>query len=103
MSELQARDFHFAIIGSTSIAFIIDPIRELKALMPRTLFGSLCNLERQDRCRHICLPHLIMIFVVSQNEIVIVPYSQYNDITRIARNFIIKMNLFVRQITIRVN
>jgi hypothetical protein len=38
MSELQARDFHFAIIGSASIAFINDPIRELKALMPRTLF-----------------------------------------------------------------
>jgi hypothetical protein len=38
MSEFQARDFHFAIIGSTSIAFIIDPIRELQALMPRTLF-----------------------------------------------------------------
>jgi len=38
MSELQARDFHFAIIGSASIAFIIDPIRELQTLMPRTLF-----------------------------------------------------------------
>jgi hypothetical protein len=38
MSELQARDFHFAIIGSASIAFINDPIRELKALMPKTLF-----------------------------------------------------------------
>jgi hypothetical protein len=38
MSEFQARDFHFAIIGSASIAFIIDPIRELQALMPRTLF-----------------------------------------------------------------
>jgi hypothetical protein len=38
MSELQARDFYFAIIGSASIAFINDPIRELKALMPRTLF-----------------------------------------------------------------
>jgi hypothetical protein len=38
MSECQARDFNFAIIGSTSIAFIIDPIKELKALMPRTLF-----------------------------------------------------------------
>jgi hypothetical protein len=38
MSELQARDFHFAIIGSASIAFINDPIRELQALMPRTLF-----------------------------------------------------------------
>ncbi len=38
MSELQAHDFHFAIIGSASIAFINDPIRELQALMPRTLF-----------------------------------------------------------------
>jgi hypothetical protein len=38
MSELQARDFHFVIIGSASIAFINDPIRELQALMPRTLF-----------------------------------------------------------------
>jgi hypothetical protein len=38
MSELQARDFHFAIIGSASIAFINDPIRELKALIPKTLF-----------------------------------------------------------------
>jgi hypothetical protein len=38
MSELQARDFHFAIIGSASIAFINDPIRELQTLMPRTLF-----------------------------------------------------------------
>jgi hypothetical protein len=38
MSKLQARDFHFAIIGSASIAFINDPIRELQALMPRTLF-----------------------------------------------------------------
>jgi hypothetical protein len=38
MSELQARDFHFAIIGSASIAFINDPIRELQALVPRTLF-----------------------------------------------------------------
>jgi hypothetical protein len=38
MSELQARDFHFVIIGSASIAFINDPIRELKALMPWTLF-----------------------------------------------------------------
>jgi hypothetical protein len=38
MSELQARDFHFAIIGSASIAFINDPIRKLQALMPRTLF-----------------------------------------------------------------
>jgi hypothetical protein len=38
MSKLQARDFHFAIIGSVSIAFIIDPIRELQALMPRNLF-----------------------------------------------------------------
>ena len=103
MSELQARDFHFAIIGSASIAFINDPIRELQALMPRTLFGSLCNLERQDRCRHICLPHLIMISIISQNERFIVPYSQHNDIARIARNFIIKMNLFVRQITSRAS
>jgi hypothetical protein len=38
MPELQARDFHFAILGSTSIAFINDPIRELKELIPRTLF-----------------------------------------------------------------
>jgi hypothetical protein len=38
MCELQARDFHFAILGSASIASINDPIRELKALMPRTLF-----------------------------------------------------------------
>jgi hypothetical protein len=38
MSELQARDFHFVIIGSASIAFINDPIKEHKALMPRTLF-----------------------------------------------------------------
>jgi hypothetical protein len=38
MSELLARDFDFAIIGSASIAFINDPIRELKALMPKTLF-----------------------------------------------------------------
>jgi hypothetical protein len=38
MSELQARYFHFAIIGSVSIAFINEPIRELKALMARTLF-----------------------------------------------------------------
>jgi hypothetical protein len=38
MSELQARDFDFAIIGSTSIAFINDPIRELQALIPRILF-----------------------------------------------------------------
>jgi hypothetical protein len=38
MSELQARDFHFTITGSASIAFIIDPIRELQALMLRTLF-----------------------------------------------------------------
>jgi hypothetical protein len=44
-----------------------------------------------------------MNFVISQNERFIVPYSQHNDIVRIARNFIIKMNLFVRQITIRVN
>jgi hypothetical protein len=35
---LQARDFHFAIIGSASIAFINDPIRELQTLMHRTLF-----------------------------------------------------------------
>jgi hypothetical protein len=38
MSELQSRDFHFVIIGSASITFTIDPIRELQALMPRTLF-----------------------------------------------------------------
>jgi hypothetical protein len=38
MSELQARDFHVAIIGSASIAFINDQIRELQALMPRALF-----------------------------------------------------------------
>jgi hypothetical protein len=38
MSDLQARDFYFAIIGSASIAFINDPIRELQALMPMTLF-----------------------------------------------------------------
>jgi hypothetical protein len=38
MSKLQARDLHFEIIGSASIAFIIDPIRELQTLMPRTLF-----------------------------------------------------------------
>jgi hypothetical protein len=38
MFELQAHDFYFAIIGSASIAFINDPIRELQALMPRTLF-----------------------------------------------------------------
>jgi hypothetical protein len=44
-----------------------------------------------------------MISVISQNERFIVPYSQHNDIARIARNFTIKMNLFVRQITIRVN
>jgi hypothetical protein len=29
MSELQAREFHFAIIGLASIAFINDPVREL--------------------------------------------------------------------------
>jgi hypothetical protein len=66
-------------------------------------FGSICNLEGQDRCRHICLPHLIMISAISQNERFIVPYSQHSDIARIARNFIIKMNLFVRQITIRAS
>jgi hypothetical protein len=38
MSKLHARDFYFAIIGSTSIAFINDPIRGLQALMPRTLY-----------------------------------------------------------------
>jgi DNA-binding GntR family transcriptional regulator len=38
MSELQAHDFHFAIIGSASIAFINELIRELQALMPRALF-----------------------------------------------------------------
>jgi hypothetical protein len=37
-AELHARDFHFAIHVSASIAFINDPIRELRALMPRTLF-----------------------------------------------------------------
>jgi hypothetical protein len=44
-----------------------------------------------------------MISIISQNEKFIVTYSQHIDIARIARNFIIKMNLFVRQITIRVN
>jgi hypothetical protein len=44
-----------------------------------------------------------MISVISQNERFIVPYSQHNDIARIARNFIIKMNLFVRQITSRAS
>jgi hypothetical protein len=44
-----------------------------------------------------------MISVISQNEIFIVLYSQHNDIARIAMNFIINMNLIVRQITIRVN
>jgi uncharacterized protein YlbG (UPF0298 family) len=44
-----------------------------------------------------------MISVISQNERFIVLYFQHNDIARIARNFIIKMNLFVRKITIRVN
>jgi hypothetical protein len=44
-----------------------------------------------------------MIFVISQNERFIVLYSQHNDIARIARNFIIKMNLFVRQITSRAS
>jgi hypothetical protein len=34
---------------------------------------------------------------------IIVPYSQHNGIARIARNFIIKMNLFVRQITTRAS
>jgi hypothetical protein len=38
MFELQSRDFIFAIIGSALIAFINDPIRELQALMSRTLF-----------------------------------------------------------------
>jgi hypothetical protein len=38
MFERQARNFHFAILGSVLIAFISDPIRELKALMPMTLF-----------------------------------------------------------------
>jgi hypothetical protein len=38
MSELQARDFYFAINSSASIAFINDPIRELQTLMPRTSF-----------------------------------------------------------------
>jgi hypothetical protein len=41
MFELQARDFYFAIIGLASITFINDPIRELQALMPRTLFWIL--------------------------------------------------------------
>jgi phage FluMu gp28-like protein len=44
-----------------------------------------------------------MISVIFQNERFIVPYSQHNDITRIARNFIIKMNLFARQITSRAS
>jgi hypothetical protein len=44
-----------------------------------------------------------MISVISQNERFIVPYSQHNDIARIARNFIIKMNLFMRQITSRAS
>jgi hypothetical protein len=38
MSKLQARDFNFAIISLDSIAFIIDSIRELQALIHRTLF-----------------------------------------------------------------
>jgi hypothetical protein len=38
MFELQARDFYFEIIGLASIAFINDSIKELRALMPRTLF-----------------------------------------------------------------
>jgi hypothetical protein len=50
-------------------------------------------------CPHICLPHLIIIFVIYKNERFILLYSQHNDIASIARNFIIKMNLFVRQIT----
>jgi hypothetical protein len=37
MSKLQARDFHFVIFGSALIAFINDPIRELKVLVPRIL------------------------------------------------------------------
>jgi hypothetical protein len=45
MSELQAPNFYFAIIGSASIAFINDPIRELQALMPRTL----CWIRLQSR------------------------------------------------------
>jgi hypothetical protein len=44
-----------------------------------------------------------MISVISQNKRFIVPNSQHNDIARIARNFIIKMNLFVRQITSRAS
>jgi hypothetical protein len=44
-----------------------------------------------------------MIFVISQNKIFTVPYSQHNDIVRIARNFITGMDIFVRQITNRVN
>jgi hypothetical protein len=54
-------------------------------------------------CQHIYLPYLIMTFIISQNERFIVLYSQHNDIARIARNFIIRMNLFVRQITNRVS
>jgi hypothetical protein len=37
-SDKRAHDFHFVIIGLASIAFIIDPIRELQTLMSRTLF-----------------------------------------------------------------
>jgi hypothetical protein len=48
MSELQARDFHFVILGSASISFINDPIRELKALMPRTLFW-ICLQSKEAR------------------------------------------------------
>jgi hypothetical protein len=44
-----------------------------------------------------------MISIISQNERFIVPYSQHNDIARIARNFIIKMNLYVSKITNRVS
>jgi hypothetical protein len=68
MSERQARDFYFAIIGSASIAFIIDPIRELQALMPTTLFWIPLQSREPNRCRHICLPYLIMIFVISQKR-----------------------------------
>ena len=38
-----------------------------------------------------------------KNEGFIVPYSQHSDIVRFAMNFIIKMNLFARQITSRAS